>query len=552
MADFNVAVQTTKAPDVTNISQDETNQKQPATNASIKKVYLKSLVIPESHPRKDLGDIASLAASMKREGLIDPLLVYAIDDDQYSIIDGVRRYNAAKSLGLDSVDCIVGKHVEEAEAAHLAYVKNVERNGFNPIEEALHVKQMQEEFGYTLRELEVMGYGSPATISGKLKLLGIDEDVQRQIQEGKLSAEHGKVLSRLSTSSEQQRMAKQCVDHDLSAKKTKIRISQYLAKKSKKKQKKIGKQVPATEIPGVYFKDSRDMCELPSKSAHMVMTSPPYNVGKDFEANVPHDVHLDEVNSVCKEIARVVVPGGIIALNVADITTYKGNNGQNKVSQIELMGHKYQQFFRRHNIILTDLVVWVKPTNWRYNHHVKLNEDTPHTSYRFLHHYDFVYIFRKKGEREIPTEDVILQSKISKEQWKSWVPAVWDIPSVWKQEGHSAQYPEELCHRLIKMFSYEGDTVLDPWLGSGTTIKVARELNRNGIGYEREVKYQPVIMRKLGMDVPEAQGDVQSMAEFGEQALAEVEDGRAKVPEPQPTFITNAPKDVADAQASAA
>jgi len=80
-----------------------------------------------------------------------------------------------------------------------------------------------------------------------------------------------------------------------------------------------------------------------------------------------------------------------------------------------------------------------------------------------------------------------------------WVQGVWEIDAVRKQEGHPAMFPDELPRRLIKMFSYEGDTVLDAWLGSGTTVKVARELNRVGIGYEKEAQYKDLIMRKLGI-----------------------------------------------------
>ena len=100
----------------------------------------------------------------------------------------------------------------------------------------------------------------------------------------------------------------------------------------------------------------------------------------------------------------------------------------------------------------------------------------------------------------MPSEEVVLQSRLTMEQWKAWIPGVWAIESVKDQTEHPSIYPDELCYRLIKMFSYEGDTVLDPWLGSGTTVKVANELNRKGVGYEKEPQYKPVIMKKLGIE----------------------------------------------------
>ena len=84
-------------------------------------------------------------------------------------------------------------------------------------------------------------------------------------------------------------------------------------------------------------------------------------------------------------------------------------------------------------------------------------------------------------------------------------------------------FPDEMVNRVVRMFSYAGDTVLDPFLGSGTTVKVARSLERVGIGYERELKYKPVIMKKLGLIPDEAVVEAPKMAEYAKQSL--VDDG---------------------------
>jgi DNA modification methylase len=94
-----------------------------------------------------------------------------------------------------------------------------------------------------------------------------------------------------------------------------------------------------------------------------------------------------------------------------------------------------------------------------------------------------IYVFRKKGERPLPSEDIVLQSKLTREQWVAYANAVWSIQTNRvEQHGHPATFPDELVRRLVRMYSYVGDTVLDPFLGSGTTVKVARELGREGIG----------------------------------------------------------------------
>ena len=458
------------------------------------------------HPRKNLGDIEKLQNSIKRDGLQEPLLVYEAGENRYAVIDGCRRLTAIREFGWLTVPCIIKKDTGAAEAAHLSYVKNTERRGFDPIEIALHMKAMRDEFGYSLRDLELKGYGTPPSISNKIKLLDLPEPVQKQIQEHRLTAAHGIHLVKLPSKKEQDRMAKRIIDHDLTAKRAERQIDKYLAK-GKKKDERAKVHVPSTDIPGVYIKDSRNMSELPDKSVHMIMSSPPYNIGMEFEKGVSFDEHLEMVRDVLKECARVLVPGGIIALNVADINNFKGRKGKNDHVQIELMGHKYQSYLRKYQIFLTDAIIWQKPTAWRKKRHMSsYTETTAHTSYRIVDNFEPIYIFHKKGAREVPSEDVVLRSRLTKEQWIAWVPAVWQIDAVRNQQEHPCVYPDELCHRLIKMFSYEGDTVLDPWLGSGTTVKVARELNREGIGYEKEPQYKAVIMKKLGIAPEKADG----------------------------------------------
>jgi DNA modification methylase len=172
-----------------------------------------------------------------------------------------------------------------------------------------------------------------------------------------------------------------------------------------------------------------------------------------------------------------------MALNVDDIHNFKGRKGKNDFSQIQPMGHIYQSCLRKYDIILKDIIIWKKSMAWYSKQHMAYSDDLVHTKYRILQNFEPIYIFWKKGERELPSEEVILRSKLNKEEYLSWIPGVWEIDPLKNMEGHPCIWPDELPRRLIKMFTYEGDTVLDPWLGSGTAVKVARELNRDGIGY---------------------------------------------------------------------
>ena len=189
-----------------------------------------STLVVNYHPRNMLGDIESLQGSIKRDGLQEPLLVNEVAENQYIVIDGVRRLSAVQEFGWQSVPCLIKKGMDASDAAHLSYVKNTERNSLNPIEIAHHLKAMMDEFGYTQSELELKGYGSKAKISGQLKLLELPESVQTQIQEDELTAAHGRALAKLKTNKEQERMAKQIIDGDMTAKRAEIRIDRYLEK----------------------------------------------------------------------------------------------------------------------------------------------------------------------------------------------------------------------------------------------------------------------------------------------------------------------------------
>jgi DNA modification methylase len=227
------------------------------------------------------------------------------------------------------------------------------------------------------------------------------------------------------------------------------------------------------------------------------------------------------MQAVMDECARVLVPGGIMAINVGDIHNFKGAKDNNPFTQIQLVGHKYQTFLRRKQIYLTDQIVWVKATHPHSRDISKAWSDKiSHTGYRIIISHDPIYIFRKKGERQAPTEEVALKSFVSKEEWSQWASGVWMIDRMRKMEGHPAIFPDELVQRLVLMFSFEEDIVLDPFLGSGTTVKVARDLNRQGIGYERLLQYKAVIMEKLGIvPVAETAATSGSMMDFARKSL---------------------------------
>jgi len=397
------------------------------------------------------------------------------------------------------------------------------------IEIARHLQKLKDTFNYSHRDLELKGFGSPASITNALKLLKLPVKIQDHIHEGKLTPAHCLPLLKLDEEEVQEAMAKRFIDHDLSASKAKGRVSNYL-KKGETKQSKEGVEIPAAETPNVYFKDARDMSELPDESIHLVLTSPPYGIGMEYEKELTLKDIVTANCSVLEESCRVLVPGGVMAINVADLNNHKNEKG---IREYILVGSGYQQVLRQHGVYLSDIIIWHKQKAWSKRNQL-YNENTKHTSYRTMDNFEPVYVFRKEGDRQEPEADIAERSYLTKDQWKECVDGVWRINALNKQDGHPNQWPEELPTRLIQMFSFVGETVLDPFLGSGTTLKVAKDLNRNAVGYEIAEKYKQVIMKKLGIeDVPPAENEA---SEEGLAACAE-EAPKAEVFSNDPALI---------------
>lgn len=495
-------------------------------------IKIETLIKDPNHPRKESGNLESLITSLRHDGLLTPITVVKVAEDKYHVVDGWRRVEAAKAMGLKQISCFVHENLKDADAAHKSYVLNTERDQLNEIEIAQHIKKMKDDFAYTYRDLEIMGYGSNANISKQVKLLDLPKAVQELIVSGSLSKSHGAELLKLGDLKKMTRMAKRACDHEWSANQLNTAIRNHLAPKGPRGS--VGKKdLPAQAIPGVYFKDSKDMSELPDESVGCIFTSPPYFVGMEYEKGYTFEEHLDNIKAVMEECARVTVPGGVIALNVDDIHNFKGKRGNDKFSHVKLMIHKYQAFLKKYGVFLEDKIVWVKDQTPHSKDMSKaFSADTVHSTYRHIKRHDFVYIFRKKGERVAPSEEASFASALTKEEWSRYIPSVWTIPAVWKSEGHPTVFPEELARRAIKVYSFVGETVLDPFLGSGTTIKVARELGREGIGYEREeALYRDVIAAKLeGTLHSEDSESKETLTEHSERQREELEANQPEEP----------------------
>jgi ParB/RepB/Spo0J family partition protein len=464
------------------------------------------------HPRKDSKGLEELREQIQRDGLREPLRVRP-ENDRFVIIDGNRRFSVLKELGYETVPCII-EDIDERNAAHQSYLLNSKdcRKNLNPIEVSLHIKEMRERFGYSVQDLINLGYAKDdQTIYNKLSLLTLPKEIQDKIAEGDVSPTIGYELARkLSRSEDKDRLLRSfdhlCAKRDLSVSKFKKRMRDLIDSGSPQKDKgEPVLQIPEGDLPGVFFKDSSDMSDLADESVGLVVTSPPYWVGMEYEEGVSFEDHLRMLDRALSECVRVLVPGGKICVNFGDIHNF-GSRNRGK-PEIKLMGHHYQEILGRHGLRLIDTIIWKKCTpdkrnfNWCANPQANCHEETRHTSYRIINNTEHIYVFEKNGRRNV-SSDLEKSSRISKEEeYDRWNDGVWEIPPVKGENGHPAPFPEELPRRLIKMYSYKEDIVLDCFGGTMTTLKVARELDRVGIGYEKDEKYKSAIMRKLGIKV---------------------------------------------------
>jgi DNA modification methylase len=253
----------------------------------------------------------------------------------------------------------------------------------------------------------------------------------------------------------------------------------------------------------VIIGDSRKMIELRDEEVDLIITSPPYWHIKDY--GVPGQIgygqtlhqYLKDLYRVWSECFRVLKPGRRLCINIGDQFARAALYGKYKViplhaeiiSQCEKIGFDYM-----------GAIIWHKKTTMNTTGGAVVMGSYPYPPNGMIEiDYEFILIFKKPGRSENVSKEIRERSKLTKEEWKEYFSGHWRFGGE-KQIEHEAMFPEELPRRLIKMYSFEGDTVLDPFVGSGTTLKVALELRRNAIGYEINEKFVEVIKRKLGIN----------------------------------------------------
>ena len=249
--------------------------------------------------------------------------------------------------------------------------------------------------------------------------------------------------------------------------------------------------------------DSRKMEEVEDNSVDLVVTSPPYWHIKDYgvEGQVGYGQSLHEylkdLYRVWKECYRVIKPGRRFCLNIGDQFARSIIYGRYKIiplhaefiAQCEDIGFDYM-----------GAIIWQKKTTMNTTGGANVMGSYPYPPNGMVEiDYEYILIFKKPGKGKKIPKEIKKQSMLTKDEWKEYFYGHWYFGGA-RQIEHEAMFPDELPKRCIKMFTFVGDTVLDPFLGSGTTVKAAMELNRNAIGYEINENFLNVIKEKLGLN----------------------------------------------------
>ena len=242
------------------------------------------------------------------------------------------------------------------------------------------------------------------------------------------------------------------------------------------------------------------MAELPDESVHLIVTSPPYWQLKDYGAddqigfNDDYETYVNHLNLVWSECFRVLQKGCRLCVNIGDQFARSTYYGRYKVIPIHTEIIKFCEVI---GFDFMGQIIWQKSTTMNTSGGGSVMGSYPYPRNGIVKlDFEYILLFKKRGVAPKPSKQQKESAAMTNEEWNTYFSGHWYFNGA-KQDKHLAMFPEELPRRLIKMFSFPGETVLDPFLGSGTTSLAARKLGRNSIGYEINENFLPVITSKI-------------------------------------------------------
>lgn len=243
-------------------------------------------------------------------------------------------------------------------------------------------------------------------------------------------------------------------------------------------------EIPKNDLNKLYCKSSENMDEIPDDSIHLMITSPPYNVGKEYDNDLTLDEYLELLTEVFGQTYKKLVTGGRACINIANI-------GRKPYIPLHAM---VIEIMLDLGFLMRGEIIWDKSASaggscawgsWMSASNPVLRD-----------YHEYILVFSKESYSKNKSQE--RKDTIERDEFIQWTKSIWTFPAVnAKKIGHPAPFPIELPHRLINLYSYEGDVVLDPFCGSGTTCIAALQNNRNYIAYDINEEYVNLSQKRI-------------------------------------------------------
>ncbi|MEI8183796.1 MAG: site-specific DNA-methyltransferase [Desulfomonile sp.] len=282
--------------------------------------------------------------------------------------------------------------------------------------------------------------------------------------------------------------------------------------------------------------DARDLSFLSDESIHLTITSPPYwnlkryNEHPDQLGHIEdYDLFLAELDRVWRHVFRLLVPGGRMVCVVGDVCVSRRRFGRHLVFPLH---SDISVLCRKIGFDNLNPIIWNKISNATFEvaNGSKFLGKPYEPNAIIKNDIEFILMQRKPGGYRKPTASQRDLSRIGKQEFDSWFRQIWTIPGA-STKNHPAPFPLELASRLVKMFSFFGDTVLDPFCGTGTTLIAALKTGRNSIGIEIDKEYYRSAIRLLKIETNNT--NLFSRTHLSFETLKLDESGHQQVPEDQ-------------------
>lgn len=246
----------------------------------------------------------------------------------------------------------------------------------------------------------------------------------------------------------------------------------------------IENPLPAEATDRIFCESAENMAALPDRCVHLMVTSPPYNVGKDYDEDLTLDEYLAFLKRVWSEATRVLVPGGRMCINIANL---------GRKPYIPLHLHIARQVLDL-GLQMRGEIIWDKGASAAASTAWGSWRSPANPTLRDVHEY--ILVFSKGSFRRPPLPGQ--QSTIGRDEFLAYTKSVWSFPAASARKlGHPAPFPVELPYRLIQLYTYSGEVALDPFMGSGSTALAARKAGRRFVGYEIDAAYMRLAEERI-------------------------------------------------------